>query len=60
MQTKILENIITRMKKDEIHYKQLGRIRDEQLKRKMKDHKLLEEKLIHEEEKLQKLMNTRD
>lgn len=47
MQTKILENIITRMKKDEIHYKQLGRIKDEQLKRKMKDHKLLEEKLIH-------------
>ncbi len=36
MQTKILENMITRMKKDEIHFKQLGRIRDEQVKRKMK------------------------
>ena len=28
MQTKILENIIMRMKKDEIFYKQYGRIKD--------------------------------
>jgi hypothetical protein len=29
MQTKTLEHIISRMKKDEIFYKQFGRIRDE-------------------------------
>ncbi len=29
MQTKILENIIMRMKKDEIFYKQYGRIKDQ-------------------------------
>lgn len=42
MQTKTLENIIARMKKDEIFYKQFGRIRDEELRRKIKEHKLLE------------------
>ena len=42
MQTKILENIIMRMKKDQIFYKQYGRIKDEQLKQKAKDIKLLD------------------
>jgi hypothetical protein len=42
MQTKILENIITRMKKDEIFYKQYGRIKDEELKQKAKDVKFLD------------------
>jgi hypothetical protein len=60
MQTKTLENIIARMKKDEIYYKQFGRIRDEELRRKTKEHKLLEERLIHEEEKLQRLHDTRE
>jgi len=36
MQTKTLENIIVRMKKDQIFYKQFGRIRDEELKKKIK------------------------
>lgn len=42
MQTKTLENIIVRMKKDQIFYKQFGRIRDEELRRKIKDVKLLD------------------
>lgn len=42
MQTKILENIIMRMKKDQIFYKQYGRIKDEQFKQKAKDIKLLD------------------
>jgi hypothetical protein len=58
MQTKTLENIIVRMKKDQIFYKQFGRIKDEELKRRMKEVKLLEEKLIHEDEKLHKLANS--
>lgn len=49
MQAKTLENIIVRMKRDQIFYKQFGRIRDEELKTKMKEVKLLEEKLIQEE-----------
>lgn len=55
MQTKTLENIIIRMKKDQVFYKLFGRIKDEELKKKMKEAKLLEETLIHEEEKIQKL-----
>lgn len=47
MQTKILENIIERMKNDEIFYKQFGRIRDEAVKKTIKDTKFLDEKLIH-------------
>ena len=49
MQTKTLENIIVRMKKDQIFFKQFGRIKDEEIKKKMKNIKLLEEKLIIEE-----------
>lgn len=55
METKILEQIISRMKKDEIFYKQFGRLRDEELRRKAKEHKMMEETCIHEEEKLHKL-----
>lgn len=47
MQTKILENIIMRMKKDQIFYKQYGRLKDEELKQKAKDLKCLDESLIH-------------
>lgn len=57
MQAKTLENIIVRMKRDQIFYKQFGRIRDEELKTKMKEVKLFEERLIQEEEKLHKLAN---
>lgn len=42
MQTKILENIIARMRSDHIHYKQLSRITQEELHKKAKHHKLLE------------------
>lgn len=42
MQTKILENIIARMKKDKIFYKQYGRIKNEELKQKAKDLKILD------------------
>jgi hypothetical protein len=58
MQTKTLENIIVRMKKDHIFYKQYGRIRDEQLKCAFKHLKQLDENLIHQEEKLLKLSTT--
>ena len=47
MQTKTLEHIISRMKKDEIFYKQFGRIRDEELHRKIKEAKFLDETIIH-------------
>ena len=47
MQTKTLEYIISRMKKDEIFYKQFGRIRDEELHRKIKEAKFLDETIIH-------------
>ena len=46
------------MKRDEIFYKQFGRIRDEELRRKIKEAKILEEALIHEEEKVHKLGET--
>ena len=55
MQTKILENIIMRMKKDQIFYKQYGRIKDQLVKQKAKEIKFLDENLIHEDEKLHKL-----
>jgi hypothetical protein len=55
MQAKTLEHIIARMKRDQVHYKLAGRIREEQLHRTAKQAKLLEETLIHEEEKLHKL-----
>jgi hypothetical protein len=42
MQTKSLENIILRMKKDEIFYKQFGRLKGEELHRKTKECKLLD------------------
>lgn len=46
------------MKRDQVHYKLAGRIREEQLHRAAKQTKLLEETLIHEEEKLHKLTET--
>ena len=49
MQTKTLENIIVRMKKDQIFFKQFGRIKDEEIKKKIKNVKILEEKLIMED-----------
>ena len=49
MQTKTLENIIVRMKQDQVFYKQFGRIKDEELKKKIKEVKILEENSIHEE-----------
>lgn len=55
MQAKTLEHIIARMKRDQVHYKLAGRLREEQLHRAIKQSKLLEETLIHEEEKLHKL-----
>lgn len=58
MQTKILENIIARMRNDHVHYKQLARITQEELHKKAKHHKFLEETLIHEEQKLQKLTDS--
>lgn len=58
MQAKTLEHIIARMKRDQVHYKLAGRIREEQLHRAAKQAKLLEETLIHEEEKLHKLNET--
>lgn len=49
MQTKTLENIVNRMKKDEIFYKQYGNIKDEKLKQIIKIRKSREEDIIHEE-----------
>ena len=43
METKTLEHVIVRMKKDQIVFKQLGRVREEEVKRKAKDLKALEE-----------------
>lgn len=57
MQTKTLENIIERMKKDEIFYKRFGRIRDEEVKNKLKELKLLDQNIIHQDAKLQTLTN---
>lgn len=47
MQAKTLEHIIARMKRDQVHYKLAGRIREEQLHKVAKQTKLLDEALIH-------------
>ena len=55
MATKTLEHVIVRMRKDQIVYKQLGRVREEEVRRRVKDLKMLEEAIIQEDEKLHKL-----
>ena len=57
MQTKTLENIIKRMKMDEIFYKQSGRVKEENLKTKVKENKYKDTTLLHEEEINQKLVS---
>ena len=47
MQAKTLEHIIARMKRDQVHYKLAGRIREEQLHRVAKQTESLDKTLIH-------------
>jgi hypothetical protein len=42
MEKKTLEHIISRMKKDQIFYKQYGRIKDEEMKKKEKESRYLD------------------